>query len=167
MMRVQSRLRRATKQVGDMDKQLQRQQKMFENQLKTQAQMGKQQACENMVYSAELKQLQQQAVSGGQLSTEDSQRYNALMTQFNTDKLGIETQYQNYIAQAEQRIADYFEYLHETQLEPLKAEEEMLEVEQEQLKSQLTIAENDYNACKKMEEDGAKTLTPQYTAGGN
>lgn len=165
MMRVQSRLRRATKQVGEMDKMLQRQEKLYLNQFKTQAALAKQQAYTQVV-PQELQNYQELAKNGS-LTTEQSNAYNALMSEFNQSKLGIDTQYQNYIAQAEQKIADYFEYLRETQLEPLKAEEEMLQTEQEQLKSQLELAEADYKACGDMEKSGAKDLAPQYTAGGN
>ena len=45
-------------------------------------------------------------------------------------------------------------------------ESENLECEKDTLESQLKIAEQDYEACKKMEDAGAKNLAPQYTSQG-
>ena len=51
-------------------------------------------------------------------------------------------------------------------MEPLKDEEEMLQTEKDSLESQIQIAQQDYEACKKMEQADAKNLAPNYTGQG-
>ena len=69
------------------------------------------------------------------------------------------------LAQQKQQIEDYFDNLKETQLEPLRDEEELLQSEKDSLESQIKIATQDYEACKEMEKDGAKQMKPDFTGG--
>ena len=69
------------------------------------------------------------------------------------------------LAQQKQQIEDYFDQLKETQLEPLKDEEDELKSEKESLESQILLAKNDYDACKEMEKDGSKQMKPDFTGG--
>ena len=65
-----------------------------------------------------------------------------------------------------QQVSNSYEALRETQLEPLKDEEELLQTEKDSLESQIQIAQQDYEACKKMEQADAKNLAPNYTGQG-
>lgn len=156
LMRVQTRLRRATKQVGIMDKQIARAEQQAKNQLKLAANSASQQA---------LQKLQEELgiSSGGSPTGEIDQNK---LYEYNSKSSMITSNKDAWYATQEQMIADYFENLRDTQLEPLKQEEELLQMEQDQLNSQLQLAEADYDACKQMEKDGAKNLKPEYTAGG-
>ena len=71
-----------------------------------------------------------------------------------------------YLAFQKQSIEDIFENLKETQLEPLKDEEEELQSEKDSLESRIQIAKQDYDACKTMEQDGTKMLKPDFTGNG-
>ena len=50
-------------------------------------------------------------------------------------------------------------------LEPLKDEEDSLQLEKDTLESQIQVAKADYEACQKMEQADVKMLTPNYTGG--
>lgn len=140
MMRVQSRLRRATRDVSEMEKQLQRQEKAQLNAVTAQGMMAKQCAL-------------------GQVLGGDQSAFQALQQT-------IGAYNEQWISQMKQQISDNFEVLRETQLEPLKDEEEMLQTEKDSLESQIQIAQQDYEACKKMEQADAKNLAPNYTGQG-
>ena len=56
--------------------------------------------------------------------------------------------------------------MNDLMLEPLKMEEDSLQTEKDSLESQLQIAQQDYEACKKMEQADAKNLAPNYTGQG-
>lgn len=163
LMRIQSRLRRATRQAADMDKLLQRQEKMEMNNAKALAMQARQNA---------LTQLQQQtglAGFSGLTELTDDQRadYQKAMSDYNTGSTNISASYEQYLSFYQNQVSEKYEWMRETQLEPLKQEEELLQTEKDQLESQLQLAEADYKACQDMEKDGAKSLAPQYTAGGN
>lgn len=64
-----------------------------------------------------------------------------------------------------QQIESKYEYLQNEYLEPLKEEEEELTSEKDLLESQFKMAEEDYKACKQMEQNDAKYLAPNYTGG--
>ena len=65
-----------------------------------------------------------------------------------------------------QQIEEKYEALNDLWLEPLKMEEDSLQTEKDSLESQLQIAQQDYEACKKMEQADAKNLAPNYTGQG-
>lgn len=148
MMRVQSRLRRATRECADMEKSLQRQEQMQLNALKSQGMLGKQGAIDGLM-----------AQIGDINTTEGQTKYNQGVAEFNA-------QFEAQMSVAQQQISDQFEWLREVKLEPLKMEEEMLQTEKDSLESQLQIAQADYDACKKMESSDAKNLAPNYTGQG-
>ena len=72
--------------------------------------------------------------------------------------------FENFVSMSESAIEEKYDNYKEMMLEPLKAEEEELQTEKDTLESQVQVAKEDYEACKKMEQDGAKTFAPQYTA---
>ena len=166
LLRVRSRLTRATRQAAEMDKQLQRQEKTMLNQIKSQAMLAKQAAYNGLPVNGQLQTLLEKMNGGIELTQAEQTQYSALQNQANQGKLSIDTFYQDYLSQAEQRVADYIEYLRETQYEPLKAEEALLSAEKDSLESQIELANQDYEAMKKMEQQGAKDMVPNYTGGG-
>lgn len=155
MMRVQSRLRRATRECADMDKLLQRQEKMDLNALKAQAMSMKGTSLKGFDGYSDL--------TSGKLSGDELTNAQAKYNEF---AAGVNAQYASYISMMQQQIADKYEYLRETQYQPLKDEEENLQTENDTLQSQLQIAQADYEACKKMEQADAKNLAPNYTGQG-
>lgn len=159
MMRVQSRLRRATRDVSEMEKQLQRQEKDALNAVASQGLLAKQGAMQNLgtllggnFDQTQFNTLQQKAASGTLTSDEGS----TTISSYN----------EQWISQMKQQVSNNFEMMREIQLEPLKDEEEMLQTEKDSLESQIQIAQQDYEACKKMEQADAKNLAPNYTGQG-
>lgn len=169
MMRIQSRARRATRDVADMQKLIDRQEKMALNSLTMQsnatinyAKAGLFSALANGADGA-LFQKGQSDISS--LSQDEVSRYNTLMSGFNSSLSNMSSVNETNTAMYKQQIQDYFEQMRESQLEPLKDEEELLQSEKDSLESQIQIAQADYDACKKMEQTDAKNLAPSYTAG--
>lgn len=155
MMRVQSRLRRATRQCADMEKQLQRQEQMELNSLKSMGMLAKQTAISQLPGYSDL--------SSGSLTGDALAQAQA---QFNQGSSGITAQFEAQLSFMQQQVSDKYEWLREVQLEPLKMEEDMLQTEKDSLESQIQIAQADYEACKKMESADAKNLAPNYTGQG-
>jgi len=152
MMRIQSKKKICTKQIAAMDKQLNQMEKLMTNQVKMTALAAKQNVMTEF-----------QAKFGGTASNADATQ----MQQYQTAVSNAEMVYQNAITQGEQDIANKIDYLRETQYEPLKDEEDLLQSEYDSLQTQLQQASDDYEACQKMEQDGAKEMKPNYVAGGN
>lgn len=80
-----------------------------------------------------------------------------------TDPTGYNQAY--YKASLELQLSNEIEYYRESQYEPLKQEEEYLTSEKERLESEAQIVGKEYEFCQKMEQDGAKSLIPQYNGG--
>lgn len=156
LMGVQRRLRRATKDIANMDKALSKQEQLEKNQLKAYINQAKSQSMSQLYNTMGID------TNNPDLKNIDQSK----MLQFNTGSSMINANADSYYSMLEQQIANKYEYLRDSQLEPLKQEEELLQTEQEHLNSQLQIAEQDYEACKQLEKDGAKNMKPEYTAGG-
>lgn len=69
------------------------------------------------------------------------------------------------VAIMKQQIEEQYEYMRDTMLEPLKDEEDSLQLEKDTLESQIQVAKADYETCQKMEQADVKMLTPNYTGG--
>ena len=172
MMRVQSRLRRATRDVSEMEKQLQRQEKDALNAVAAQGMAAKQNAMSSLgtllggnFDQAQFNTLQQKAAQG-QLTSDEASTYNNMSSMYTQGSTTISAYNEQWISQMKQQVSNSFEALRETQLEPLKDEEELLQTEKDSLESQIQIAQQDYEACKKMEQADAKNLAPNYTGQG-
>ena len=170
MMRIQSRLRRATRDAADMEKLINRQEKAALNSLTMQSNsamnLAKQGLMSSIFGSGAAADLMSKVQSGTQLTTEENNSYANLMTQFNQQVSNMSATNETSAAMQKQQIQDYFEQLRDMQLEPLKDEEDLLQTEKDSLESQLQTAKMDYEACQKMEQSDAKMLAPNYTAGG-
>ena len=172
MMRVQSRLRRATRNVSEMEKNLQRQEKEALNSVAVQGLNAKQYAMSNLgtllggsFDQAQFNELREKAARG-QLTNDEAASYNNMSSLYTQGSTTISAYNEQWISQMKQEVSNSFERLRETQLEPLKDEEELLQTEKDSLESQIQVAQQDYEACKKMEQADAKNLAPNYTGQG-
>lgn len=169
MMRIQSRARRATRDVADMQKMIDRQEKMALNSLSMQSNaainFAKSGLFSAIAAGADGALFQKGQTDISSLTQDEVTKYNSLMSSVNSSLSGMSSVNETNTAMYKQQIQDYFEQLRECQLEPLKDEEEALQTEKDSLESQIQIAQADYEACKKMEQSDAKNLAPSYTAG--
>ncbi len=177
MMRVQTRLRRATRQTATMSKMIETQKKMELNQLTAQASWA------NSMMPAAIRGAMAQGPNGVNLTDDqfnlftgagganwnndgsmdaDTQKLYGVWNQFQTQ---IKARNEMTLAQLKNQIEEKYENMNDYLLEPLKQEEESLQTEKDSLESQLQIAQADYDACKQMEKADAKNLKPEYTAG--
>lgn len=136
---VQSRLNRVTKQVGDMEKSLQSQQRAV-----------------SMFNSNMFNQKRMELMAG--FNQGEANSYTAFLMA--TGNL------QQNMAMQQQMMAEQFDIMRDAQLEPLKAIQEQLETEKDNLESRLELAKGQYEAKKKEEQDGAKNMVPEYTGQG-
>ena len=170
MMRVQSRLRRATRDAANMEKMIDRQEKAALNSLTAQSNAAMNLAKSGLMSSifgaGNASAIMTKVQNGTQLSTEESNSYSALMSQYNQQVSNMSATCETSAAMQKQQIQDYFEQVREMQLQPLKDEEDSLSMEKDSLESQLQTASTDYKACQDMEKNDAKMLAPSYTAGG-
>ncbi len=154
MMRIQSKLRIATRQISNYSK-------MIENNKKSE--LNGINAWFAGLKSTLGPQVQARMAANGQTFDPTNAQLMGLYTQelsAATAQLEAQKSYQ------EQQIVNKYEYMNDMLLEPMKMEEEALQLENDSLKSQLAIAEEDYKACEQMEQAGAKDLAPKYVAGG-
>lgn len=170
MMRIQSRLRRATRDAADMEKMINRQEKAALNSLTVQSNsaltIAKNGALASIFSQAGAQELMNKAQSNPVgMTQEETQKYNGMMSQVSQLQTNMSAVCETNTAYTKQQIQDYFEQLRDMQLEPLKDEEDLLQSEKDSLESQLQTAKTDYEACQKMEQSDAKMLAPNYTAG--
>jgi hypothetical protein len=177
MMRIQSKLRRATRDVANMEKMIDRQQKSMEQGLTLQNNQAKQ-LYQGAMYTAMLGTAGEDGITvqeamnkmqGKDLSNEDIQRYSSIVStaqsQFSQQISSMNAYCDTQTAMSKQQIENYIENLRDTMLEPLKDEEDSLQLEKDTLESQIQVAKADYEACQKMEQADVKMLTPNYTGG--
>lgn len=163
LMRVQSKLRRATRQVKQMETLFDRQEKMAKNAVRYETM-----AMTNMMQSS----LQATMLADYQgkdmkaMTQEEQAAYNAKYSEFNMALTSSKTQAEMQASMKNEYIEQYFQQLRDTQLEALKDEEESLQLEKDSLESELQLANDDYKACKEMEKSDAQIFKPTYTGGG-
>lgn len=164
MMSVQSQLRRATRDVADMEKyftKLERDNKsqmsLFStNFLASNQQMMTKLALERAGFA------NMDALIGCQ-NKEQLDRYYQAMSMASAENAAQQQKIQSIVQITNAMMEAQIEAMKEAQLQPLKDLEEELQVEKDSLESQIQIAQADYEACKEMEKAGAKSMTPQYT----
>ena len=170
-MRIQARARRATRDVADMTKLIDRQEKTMLNNLSVSSNYANQYAAyglqASIFNSDKYKDVMSKINSGSTNELTENERllYSQAQSELSQQSANMKMMCEQNVAMQKQQIQDYFEMLRETQLEPLKDEEEMLQTEKDSLESQIQVAQADYEACKKMEQSDAKNLAPSYTAG--
>lgn len=163
MMRVSSRLRRATRDVANMEKMLDRQQKSMTNALSYQS-MAAVNAAQQDLWAKNMSAYDGQDVS--KLDKDQQAAYSTAQGLFNQQLAQVKTNIEMQAAMQKEQIENYFQSIRDTQLEALKDEEDSLQLEKETLESQIQIAKQDYEACKEMEKQDAQMLKPNYTGGG-
>ncbi len=148
MTSVQSRLRRVTREVGDMEKMFQSQ----ERNLRTQMQSQMQNSSYAMMFGMGI------LGNNGQIQQMQNDQYQ----QYMMNQQAIQQQF----AMAQNVWQDMFEMQRESALQPLKDLEESLQTEKDNLESRLKIAQAEYDAKKEEEKAGVKGMTPDYTGQG-
>lgn len=179
MMRIQSKLRRATRDIANMEKMIDRQQKSMEQSLTANASATK------SMYST----IMQTAMMGSadytkantalqnyyadptnnKLTDAEIQAYTQTISQANAKYSSMTSQMTAMLdtqtATSKAEIERYIENLRDTLLEPLKDEEDSLQLEKDTLESQIQVAKADYEACQKMEQTDVAMIKPNYTGG--
>ena len=151
---VQARLRRVTKQVGDMEKYLTRMEKQVNANMQRQYQM-------NMMSTGIFGNYDFFGNSGG------SSLGNVQLTDEQRQNFMVASQFmQNQMMQAQNVWAQEFDMIRESMLTPLKDEEDSIQTELDSIKSQIQLAQAEYDAKKEEEKAGAKNIAPDYTGQG-
>lgn len=175
MMSVQSQLRRATRDIQNMERTLNQQEKSmkYANQsYLSNMMMGMSGGLQASIFGALQSQFGGQLpVKGGvidytKLSPEQASYLSSITQQMTTQFQYQQQAMQSSLMQQNAMIENNFETYKELQLQPLKDLEEDLQLEKDSLETQIQLAQQDYESCKEMEKAGAKNLTPQYTGQG-
>lgn len=170
MMRIQSKIRRATRDVANMEKMIDRRQKQMESQLQMQntaaktMYMQQMQGTFNLAYANDLKTLSDKGAEAADRSASASKVQQA-QQEMSSQISQMTAQADTELALNKQYIENQIEMMREQFLEPLKDEEDSLQLEKDTLESQIQVAKTDYEACQKMEQADVKMLTPNYTGG--
>ena len=168
MMRIQSKLRIATRQVSNVSKMLENNKKAEINLVNsTFASLSMAVSTNvNNAMQAQNSDLWQRGQTGQLQDQQEITNYNNMLTLSQQNLAQFKSQIEATKAFQLQQIEDKYEYQNDMLLEPLKMEENALQLEKDSLESQLQIADADYKACQQMEQADAKDMAPKYTAGG-
>jgi uncharacterized protein (DUF342 family) len=167
LMRVRTRLNRATRQTATMSKMIETQKKMELNNLTAMASFANSNIGATLVGGG-LFSAQEVAAfttgaawNSGDMDANTRNRYTA----FTQAQSEMKAKNEMVLAQWKNAIEEKYENMNDMLLEPLKQEEESLATEKDSLESQLELAKADYDASKQMEKADAKNLQPNYTGG--
>ena len=182
MMNVQSRLRRATRDIEQMEKFWSRVEKDNKNMMTMAMQaanIGIQQNLQSSVFNNianeigtklpadKLDLLRKGNLSVlSELGSTEAQQYTEMLTNNRTQSTYIQQALQAAMQQQMAMQENMIEAQKEAQLMPLKDLEDDLQTEKDSLESQIQLAQADYDGCKEMEKAGAKNMVPQYTGQG-
>ena len=149
MTSVQSRLRRVTRQVGDMEKMFQAQERTLKSSMMGQMNAATMAAMQKAGFNVN------SSNPLGSMTNMSSSDYTAFAA--------VQQQVQMQYSMAQSMWQNMFEMQRESMLEPLKDLEDSLQTEKDNLESRLKIAQAEYDAKKEEEKAGVKGLTPDYT----
>ncbi len=149
MTSVQSRLRRVTKQVGDMEKMFQAQERNLKSAMMGQVNIATMEAMQRAGFNVD--------------PNNPLGAYNNMSSKDYTAFAAVQQQIQMQYSMAQSMWQNMFEMQRESMLEPLKDLEDSLQTEKDNLESRLKIAQAEYDAKKEEEKAGVKGLTPDYT----
>lgn len=182
MMNVQSRLRRATRDIEQMEKFWSRVEKDNKNMMTLamqSANIGIQQNLQSSVFNnianevgTKLSADKLDLLRKGNLSvlselgSTEAQQYTEMLTNNRTQSTYVQQALQAAMQQQMAMQENMIEAVKEAQLMPLKDLEDDLQTEKDSLESQIQLAQADYDGCKEMEKAGAKNMVPQYTGQG-
>ena len=151
---VQSRLRRITREIGDKEKLYQSQERNMKTQMQNQMQ----------AYMYKQLGLDPTMINQGLFSSMDDNTATSIFGNVNQTAFATAMQQAQLIYSASQSMwQSMFEMKKQADLQALKDVEEDLQIEKDNLESQLKIAQADYEANKEMEKQGAQNLKPDYT----
>ena len=139
---VQARLRHVTKEMAQMDKMLSAQERCYKD-------AARQDYINTMQEAATAAGI---GINGSTPTQQSMMDYSnkQMMAQMNMSML--QSSYESY-----------FELQREAMLQPLKDEEDAIQTELDSLKSQIQLAQAEYDAKKEEEKAGAKNIAPDYT----
>lgn len=185
MMNVQSRLRRATRDIEQMEKFWSRVEKDNKNMMTMAMQaanIGIQQNLQSSVFNdianrigqetATAKGIDLAAIRDGnlqeisKLGSTEAQQFTEILANNRTQSTYVQQALQAAMQQQMAMQENMIEAQKEAQLMPLKDLEDDLQTEKDSLESQIQLAQADYDGCKEMEKAGAKNMVPQYTGQG-
>lgn len=154
MTRVQSQLRRTTRDIANMEKMFSAQ----ERSLKARMQSDMQNSIWG--YAGKL----------GVNPNDPKSMMNMYQTEQGQEFLNAFSVYQQrqqaQFTMAQSMWQNNFEMMREAQLEPLKDLEDELQTRKDNLDSRLKLAQQEYDAKKEEEKAGAKNIAPDYTGQG-
>ena len=179
MMRIQSQMRRASREVAEMEKSINRQVRDMTNYMRLITQnysyglQAQTQFDQQELFQKEFGKFYVDGKLKENMTDAEKEAYKTAQMDYTNQYTAIQQQAammnqqaQMMSSQQQQQIEQYKEYLEETQLQPLKDLEEDLQQEKDSLETQIQLAKADYDACKDMEKEGVKDLVPKYTGQG-
>lgn len=146
---ITMQMQRVTKQMGQMEKMLNSQQRSAEVAMRSQMQYG---------IFAEAQRNGFDLNNPGSMFGADPTKMSAFSA--------MQQQMQYRMASAQSIWADHFENLREAQLEPLKNLETSLSIRKANIESRLKLIEGQEEASKQMEKSSQKDFVPEYTGQG-
>lgn len=153
---ISMQMQRVTKEMGQMERMLNRQQQMGNAAMKSQMQAS--------IFSY---QNQMQAKFQGQQSGDATDAKMYAEQQMAMQALSnFQMMQQTQVAQQQSIFENNFEMLREAQLEPLKNLESNLAIEKANIESRIKLIEGQEKAAEDMEKSSQKDFVPQYTGGG-
>ena len=153
MIGIQSRLRQVTREIGDKTKMYEAQERNMKSQMQAQMQaaifgyMG-------MNPGMQVGMMNPMMLLGGSGLDGNQMNQYAMYSQM------VQMQY----SQAQSMWQNMFEMQKQADLQALKDLEDSLQIENDNLKSRLQIAQQEYEAYKQEEKADAKSIVPEYTA---
>lgn len=151
MLGIQSRLRRVTREIGDKTKMYEAQERNMKSQMQAQMQAS--------IYG--YMGIDPMFAQGNMSNPAFWQ--NAGLTMDMNKYAQYSQMVQMQFAQANAMWQNVFEMQKEADLQALKDLEDSLQLENDNLKTRLEIAKNEYEAFKQEEKADAKSIMPEYT----
>ncbi len=180
MVNVQSQLRRASRDIANMEKMINAQQRQVTNSMRmysSMQMMGMQSGVNTQLATLQNdifsdfwnkygKDSNKWNAEAQKLYASKTSEYQMQASIINNNMGAMQQMLQTSMMQQQQQVENYVEMLKETQLEPLKDLEEDLTVEKESLETEIQLAQNDYKGMQEMEKASAENLVPRYTGQG-
>ena len=166
MLGIQSRLRRVTKEIGEKEKMYAAQERNMNMMMQSQMRMSQMGWLQGQAAMGDpMAALYAQGMFGGGYvdpsafqGIDTNQQY-AFTTRYSMYQQAMQMQF----AQAQNLWKDTFEMQKNADLQALKDLEDELQIENDNLKSRLEIAKQEYEAYKQEEKADAKGIIPEYT----
>lgn len=182
MIRIQSQLRRATRDIEQREKYWTKVERDVKNSIMSQANtmmVGIGQTMQAGIWNSlgQLKDANNNNINMSKLAQYDQKEWEKLTPEaakMINEQMSAATQQNGRISQALQTSLQQtlslqeqdIEMQKEAELRPLKDLEEELQTEKDSLEAQLQLADQDYKQCDEMIKGGVKSLTPNYTGQG-